>query len=647
MSKNVGDLSVLLSMRYDNREADLFIKDITHSQKMLKGMTEAGNSRHPVMHPMTAAMGDANKSIIAQQDADQEKLRYQTWLKENAASASQQELQAIAAEKSARAELMAQDAARIAARKASEAESTAYQNWLKQNASGQTQQELQAIAMKKAARDAAMAEEKRQASERMAMERQQALAAKANALNAGFSANGVSAAFQQSLVDQDNRREWAERGRIRDQALRDEVQAVRLAAIEKRNAEIAAQKAVTTAHIIETVRRQQADASAQRMLVFDANRPLVIPDGTRGKFGGGNLGSTSADNNMNNRGFVGAMAIQQMGFAVQDFSSQMVNAKTTADGLGRGIMAVSNNVQMLGAAFGPTGLAVTAIGGAIAGVVLPPMIRWVYQAEILKEEMAEAKDQAREYAEELRRAQETKDTKTTSLPGMTTKEFEAMRTQRKNSLRTEIEQTQAELQSQNAIIEREKRKRDANLRRSAYGSLIAGAFTGNTGAQTEAEAKRDELRQQLDDQKAHYAAVDNVSRETKDKLAENDYEVDRKRRDMERKAAEDRLAQYDRDREHEREFNDWAIDEKIKTENKKQAAISENLDNLKKLDQTPNGSSAANIRGTGAAVSAINRAIAGTNSEESDRKKQIRIAEEQLKSSQNIEKKLNLQRAAL
>ncbi len=644
MSKNVGDLAVKLSAQYDNTGIRLMTRDITDSSRMIEGMSKAARD-FASTNPMAAAMTSANMERVGK-NADEEKLRYQTWLKENAASISQQELQAIAAEKAARAELMAQDAARIAARKASEAESTAYQNWLKQNANGQTQQELQAIAAKKAARDAAMADEKRQSAERMAMERQQALAAKANALNAGFTSSGASPAFQRSLVDEENRREWAERGRIRDQAIREEVQAARIAAIEKRNSEIAAQKAVTTAHIIETVRRQQADASAQRMLVFDANRPLVIPDGTRGKFGGGNLGSTTADNNMNNRGFVGAM-IQQMGFAVQDFSSQMANAKTTADGLGRGVMAVSNNVQMLGAAFGPTGLAVTAIGGALAGIVLPPMIRWVYQADLLKEKMADAKEEAREYADELRRAQETKDTKTTSLPGMTTKEFEAMRNDRKKSLRTEIEQTQAELNSQTAIIEREKRKRDANLRRSAYGSMIAGAFTGKTGAQTEAEAKRDELRQQLDDQKAHYAAIDNVSRETKDKLAENDYEVDRKRRDVERKAAEDRLAQYDRDREHEREFNNWVIDEKVKTENEKQAAISENLDQMKTLDQTPNGSSAASIRGTSAAVASINRAIAGTNSEESDRKKQIRLLEEQLASSRNIERKLNLQRAAL
>ena len=458
----------------------------------------------------------------------------------------------------------------------------------------------------------------------------------------------------QASIAEDNRREWAERGRIRDQAIRDEVQAVRIAAIEKRNAELAAQKAVTTAHIIETVRRQQADASAQRMFVFDANRPLNIPDGTRGKFGGGNLGSTTADNNMNNRGFVGAMAIQQMGFAVQDFSSQMMNAKTTADGLGRGLMAVSNNVQMLGAAFGAKALAFTAIGGALAGIILPAIIKWVYQADTLKEKMADAKEEAREYAQELRRASEQQDQKLAGLPGMTTKEFEASRRDRMNATRADIQSTEAELAAQNQIIEREKRKRDAKLRSSAWGASIAGMTTGTSAAQTQAEAARDELRQQLDDQKDYFTQLEHVSGETTKKLAENDYELKRKEKEAATKAAQDRLDQYDRDMQHEQEFNDWVkngkeelIREQLQAENEKQFALNENLDNLKKLDQTPNGSSAANVRGTGAAVSAINRAIAGTNSEESDRKKQIRLAEEQLKSSQNIEKKLNLQRAAL
>lgn len=95
------------------------------------------------------------------------------------------------------------------------------------------------------------------------------------------------------------------------------------------------------------------------------------------------LGNTALDNNRNNRGFQGAMIAQQLGFGLQDFMSQVQNSKNAVDGLGRGVMAVSNNVQMLGAAWGPMGLAVTAIGGALAGIIIPASIKWLTNTEAI------------------------------------------------------------------------------------------------------------------------------------------------------------------------------------------------------------------------------------------------------------------------
>jgi hypothetical protein len=118
--------------------------------------------------------------------------------------------------------------------------------------------------------------------------------------------------------------------------------------------------------------------------------------GQAGRLG---LGNIAGDNNMKNRGFQGAMMAQQIGFGIQDFSSQITNSKNMVDGLGRGIMAVSNNVQMLGAAFGPTGLAITAIGGAVAGIVLPAFIKWVTNAEQLEKEAAKIEKHFRSIAE--------------------------------------------------------------------------------------------------------------------------------------------------------------------------------------------------------------------------------------------------------
>jgi hypothetical protein len=64
---------------------------------------------------------------------------------------------------------------------------------------------------------------------------------------------------------------------------------------------------------------------------------------------------------------------QQAGFALQDFMSilQMGGANAAARAFG----GVANNVQMLGAAFGPMGMAVTSVGGALAGILIPALLR--------------------------------------------------------------------------------------------------------------------------------------------------------------------------------------------------------------------------------------------------------------------------------
>lgn len=61
--------------------------------------------------------------------------------------------------------------------------------------------------------------------------------------------------------------------------------------------------------------------------------------------------------------------VKQLGFAIQDFSSQLETR-----GIGPAIGAVTNNVQAMGAALGPVGAAAFAVGGAIAGILLPRLI---------------------------------------------------------------------------------------------------------------------------------------------------------------------------------------------------------------------------------------------------------------------------------
>ncbi|MDE2426777.1 MAG: hypothetical protein KGO96_12820 [Elusimicrobia bacterium] len=72
--------------------------------------------------------------------------------------------------------------------------------------------------------------------------------------------------------------------------------------------------------------------------------------------------------------------IGQVGFAVQDFYS--VFSMGGKNALGRALMGTMNNVQMLGAAFGPIGMAVTSIGGAIGAIVVPKL----FEAKAASEE---------------------------------------------------------------------------------------------------------------------------------------------------------------------------------------------------------------------------------------------------------------------
>ncbi|NBW09975.1 MAG: hypothetical protein EBR82_18310 [Caulobacteraceae bacterium] len=89
-----------------------------------------------------------------------------------------------------------------------------------------------------------------------------------------------------------------------------------------------------------------------------------------------------------------AMAVQQIGFGLQDFSSQLETR-----GLSGAIGAVTNNVQMLGAAFGPVGMAVTALGGALGGILLPRLLETGSIFGKTKEEMARFEAQIKKTSE--------------------------------------------------------------------------------------------------------------------------------------------------------------------------------------------------------------------------------------------------------
>ncbi len=93
-----------------------------------------------------------------------------------------------------------------------------------------------------------------------------------------------------------------------------------------------------------------------------------------------------------------AQSITQMGFALQDFSSVMQGG----GGLGRAIGSVTNNVAMLGAAFGPWGMVVSSVGAALAGMIIPKML----EGSDSTATFAKAQKQAQEATERLVSAME-------------------------------------------------------------------------------------------------------------------------------------------------------------------------------------------------------------------------------------------------
>jgi hypothetical protein len=409
---------------------------------------------------------------------------------------------------------------------------------------------------------------------------------------------------------------YVERARQRDQDIRDQIQAEKIAAIESMKVRIAADKAVATQRIIESVRVQQQEARQNKNAwMFGQDRATTFLGAMSASSGGTGGGAMAAGG----RGFMGAMAIQQAGFALQDFNSQMVNAKTTAEGFGRGMSAIANNVQMLGMAFGPTGLAITAVGGALLSVAVPALVKWM-----------DTERQAIDLAEKHRKA----------IRGWLDPQLEAegLRGRARN---TEGVATSA-TNSANDVIAGEIAKQE----------LINHELAKYARKTTPAEKiRREEL---LKERKKSNAIIADEERKIAAVAPIYEREQAAKKAKADKDAIEDAKTKRQQDREDqmrdEKAFDDWVKDNKRKVIDDE---IRANDDKIRELQdkrdafgdvENPNGSSSASIRGTGAAASAINRALAGTRSVESDAKKQIKILEDQLKELRKANEKANLRK---
>lgn len=375
-----------------------------------------------------------------------------------------------------------------------------------------------------------------------------------------------------------------------------------------------------------------------------------------------NLGSTATPTG---GGGGAARAAQQLGFGLQDFSSQIMNSKNGIDGIGRGIMAVSNNVAMLGAAFGPVGMAVTSIGAAVAGILIPKAIEWYTNTEKQEQELKKVNDRYMEIRATIRDAITDAENLTKAMIGRGENPADARRilqqdVDRKNAFARDARQ-------QLAIAEAEKKRLDAEATRvagrSATGVQGAGAIVGNTMAgNLEALLLPKELRDRMD---ANKKKLESAKQFNDDMRVEAEAAAramteglrlieDKENKDKWKKAQDAQKAELkykeEKDKEYHKQRRAFAIEAAKEEENDIRTQMDENSKQqqaLRDAGLNPNGSSAASVRGTGAAASAINRAISGTRSEEATNQKQLKELEKIRQVLQDQLKQAGLRKASL
>ena len=362
-----------------------------------------------------------------------------------------------------------------------------------------------------------------------------------------------------------------------------------------------------------------------------------------------------------------AQPAQQFGYMIQDFSSQIETR-----GLGGAIGAITNNVQMLGAAFGPVGMAISSIGGAVAGLVLPKMIDWLSNTQQLNKEAKELEDNYKRVAEQ------TKFIAKIEMQGG------AEQARKELDERIELNRRERQEASQSLIKQENKLQR----MRDEYEKMLMFKIpaTSLTPEIPFAKGSGSEMRQlmidisyqksQVEEQRKHMQELTKEAQDSQEKIfrlkpevnsnikLKEDEEKALKQYDLEKKLDADRReAAAALERKSLMEFGtaQQKTDAKIIEERgrldmlgvsketkarfeaqaavlQKRAFIEDQQKHIAELEQ-PARMSAGALRESAAGVQAINRATSGTASEQSIAKEQLKTAKDQLKALEEIARK--------
>ena len=363
-----------------------------------------------------------------------------------------------------------------------------------------------------------------------------------------------------------------------------------------------------------------------------------------------------------------ASIAQQGGYAIQDFSSQIER------GIGPAIGAVTNNIQAMAAGLGPVSAATLGIGAAVGGIVLPAFVDWLNNTKQLAIE-------AKEVEERFGRAMNIrKGIATLEVEGGAGKAREEL--QKQIELNEKLKSTMADKitaeQKTLAILTKQNDARFFGLRGTKYTSEvnIGGVFDALAGNKEHQDAvKAGELKKSIQSQQEAYKKLFAEGVDAHEKLNQLGPESLAANKDAELKAQDDFDKRFDENAKRQKDM--WAaeadikkksleeygtaaerMESKIARERAKLAELGvgkEAMDRFEKMSAvdrkrlgitekekalsemgTANGMSAGALRNSAAGVTAINRAVSGTASEQSIAKEHLKTAKESLKQLEQI-----------
>ena len=327
---------------------------------------------------------------------------------------------------------------------------------------------------------------------------------------------------------------------------------------------------------------------------------------------------------------------QQAGFAIQDFSSQFATR-----GIGPAIGAVSNNVAMLGAAFGPVPAAITAVAAALGGILLPKLLESTGWFGKSKEALDEYRKELDTFYDGFSKQATDKASFMERDPKDLDKELQKRRDQyaigfaEEQALFKTHQQQAAAGESEMADIAYKKyvERYNANKQIQAGGIALAAARPEVEAAQADRDRKKEDAEREKAYLKSLAEGNDALIKLKQDGLekfgTESDKLAAKQAREMEElKSKTKDLSGTQKD------AATAALTAQQDTE-KQKLKISEEQAKLNEMGTAAKGSAGVN-RDSAEGVSAINRATTGTMSEQDIAKKSLKTQEESLKRLQEI-----------